>query len=245
MAPILHRQYRIKDVDMLIAASTITDAAISHKIFLQSNRATWADPFFDDLKNDIDTAIQTHLGLDAAKDLRLATITINEIQTNAINDLALVKVQISEDFKDNPIRRTEILNELGFNTFLKSAQRKDQEALINLLFQFKTNLSISLRTEIVTKGTADALLTKIVNYANNLKSADITQENTKGIKKVITVEAITDFNAIYNRVISVSKIASKLFKEAPAIQQQFTFKRVARNINTYKSNSNPNTPPNP
>ena len=83
--------------------------------------------------------------MDAAKDLRLATITINEIQTNAINDLALVKVQISEDFKDNPIRRTEILNELGFNTFLKSAQRKDQEALINLLFQFKTNLSPTLR----------------------------------------------------------------------------------------------------
>lgn len=245
MVPILQRQYRIKDVDMLIAASTITDAAISHKVFLQSNRANWADPFFDDLKNDIDTAIQTHLGLDTAKDLRLATITINEIQTNAINDLAFVKVQISEDFKDNPIRRTEILNELGFNTFLKSAQRKDQEALINLLFQFKTNLSPTLRAEIVTKGTADALLTKIVNYANNLKSADITQESNKGIKKVITVEAITDFNAIYNRVISVSKIASKLFKDAPAIQQQFTFKRVARNINAYKSNSNPHTPPNP
>lgn len=245
MVPILQRQYRIKDVDMLIAASTITDAAISHKVFLQSNRATWADPFFDDLKNDIDTAIQTHLGLDTAKDLRLATITINEIQTNAINDLAFVKVQISEDFKDNPIRRTEILNELGFNAFLKSAQRKDQEALINLLFQFKTNLSPTLRAEIVTRGTADALLTKIVNYANNLKSADITQESNKGIKKVITVEAITDFNAIYNRVISVSKIASKLFKDAPAIQQQFTFKRVARNINAYKSNSNPHTPPNP
>ncbi len=243
MVPILQRQYRIKDVDMLIAASTITDTAISHKGFLQANRSTWADPFFDNLKNDIDTAIQTHLGVDAAKDLRLATITINEIQTNAIYDLALVKVQINEDFKDNPIRRTEILNELGFNTFLKSAQRKDQEALINLLFQFKTNLSPTLRAEIVTKGTADALLTKIVNYANNLKSADITQESNKGIKKVITMEAITDFNAIYNRVISVSKIASKLFKEAPAIQQQFTFKRVARNINAHKSNSNPHTPP--
>ena len=245
MVPLLRRQYRIKDVDMLIVASTISDAAIAHKSILQANRSTWADPFFDDLKNDIDTAIQTHLGVDATKDLRLATIAINQLQTTAIYDLALLKVQISEDFKDNPIRKVEILNELGFTTFLKSAQRKDQEALINLLFQFKTNLSPSLRNEIVTKGTADTLLTKIINYADNLKSADIIQEGTKGTKKVITFEAITDFNAIYNRVISVAKIASKIFKESPAIQQQFTFKRVARNINAYKSNTNPHTPPTP
>lgn len=243
MAPIIQRIYSSKDVDMLIAASSIADTAITNKDFLQSNRSIWADPFFDDLKNDIDVAIQTHLGLDNAKDLRLASIAIKGIHSAAINDLALVKVQINEDFKDNKVRRTEILNELGFTAYLKPARRNDQEALINLLYQFKSNLTPALRTEIVSKGTADDLLTQIVTYADNLKEADITQEDSKGIRKVNTVEAITDFNAIYSRVISVSKIASKLFKGSPAIQQQFSFYRIIKTMNRSKPNPNPPIPP--
>ena len=239
MSPIVQRMYKSKDVDMLIAASSIADTAINHKTFLQANRSIWTDSFFDDLKNDIDSAIQSHLGMDNAKNLRLATIAVKEIQANAMIDLALVKVQIDEDFKNNKVRRAEILNELGFTTFYKSARTRDQEALVNLLYQFKTNLTPTLRAEIIAKGTADALLTKIINHANNLKDADVNQEGSKGIRKVNTVEAITDFNDIYNRVISISKIASKLFKSTPAIQQQFSFYRIAKAMNRYKSNPNP------
>ncbi len=243
MTQIVHRIYSAKDVDMLIAASSIADTAITNKTFLQSNRSIWADSFFDDLKNDIDSAIQTHLGIDNAKDLRLASIAIKGLHFDAMKDLALVKVQIDEDFKDNKAKRTEILNELGFTAYLKLARNYDQEALINLLYQFKANLTPALRTEIVTKGTADDLLTRVVTYADNVKDADVTQENNKGIRKVNTVEAVTDFNDIYNRVMTVSKIASKLFKGSPAIQQQFSFYRIIKTMNRNKTNPNPPVPP--
>jgi len=238
----LQRGYKAKDVDMLIAAATITDSAIANKTFLQSKRSTWADPFFDDLKTEIDKAIQTHLGVDSAKDLRQATQVVIAIQASAIKDLAEVKVQLVEDFKDNPSHQTEILNQLGFTSYHKVAQKGDQEAVINLLFQFKTNIE-PLRAEIVAKGTPDAILDKIIGYADQLKSADITQEGSKGTRKVITEEAVTEFNRIYNKVISVAKISTKFYKDSPAQKSQFSFNKVTKSLNLAKS-STP-TPPIP
>ena len=148
------RHYNTKDVDMLVSASTIIESAIANKTFLQSKRSTWADPFFDDLKTKINTAIQTYLGIDSAKDLRQSTQAILNIQTQALTDLAEAKVQITEDFKNNPPKQTEILTQLGFTSYHKPSQRGDQEALINLLFQFKTNLTETLKTEIAAAGTA-------------------------------------------------------------------------------------------
>jgi hypothetical protein len=52
--------------------------------------------------------------------------------------------------------------------------------LVNLLFQFKTNFSPTLNTEIVTKGIAQATIDTIIGYANTLKEANISQETYKG-----------------------------------------------------------------
>lgn len=240
MTTTLQRAYKAKDVDMLITAATITQAAIANKDFIISKRTTWADPFFGDLQIEIDKAIQNYLGVNSAKALREATQLVYALQTAAIKDLAEVKIQLVEDFKDNALRQTEILNQLGFITYHKAAQKGDQEALINLLFQFKTNLE-PLRTEIVTKGTPDAILVKIITYADQLKAANIAQEGNKGTRKVITAEAVTEFNRIYNKVISVAKISSKFYKDVPALKDQFSFDKVTKSLNRTKK-SIPTTP---
>ena len=146
-------------------------------------RSTWADPFFTNLKTRIDTAVQTFLGVDSAKNLRQATQVVIGLQKNAILDLAEFKIQVVEDFKSDKIRRDEILNQLGFTSYHKGAQKGDQEALINLLFQFKTNMVAALKTEITAKGTAATLIDRIITYANTLKNADVTQETFKGTRK--------------------------------------------------------------
>ena len=109
------RNYKCKDVEMLITAATINDSAIKNKTFLQSKRANWADPFFEDFKEEIDKTIEDYLGLDSAKQLRDSTKIVLEIQANAMKDLAELKTQIEADFKSNPVQRTEILTTLGFN----------------------------------------------------------------------------------------------------------------------------------
>jgi hypothetical protein len=242
MTSTVQRVYKTKDVDMLIAVSAIVQSSIANKAFLQTKRSTWADPFFEDLQTEIDKAIQIHLGIDNAKELRQATQVVLNIQTNAIKDLAEFKVQLIEDFKQDTIVQNEILMQLGFTSYHKAAQKGDQEALINLLYQFKTNLTPALRTQIVTAGTADSIINTIIGYADTLKSANVIQEGTKGTRKEITAQATNEFNTIYNKVISVSKIAAKFFKDNKALREQFSFNKVSKTLNASRKSSLPPAP---
>ena len=228
------RNYKCKDVEMLITAATINDSAIKNKTFLQSKRANWADPFFEDFKDQIDQTIEDYLGLDSAKQLRDSTKIVLEIQANAMKDLAELKTQIDADFKSNPSQRTEILTTLGFNTYYTAVKNKDQEALVNLLFQFKTNLTPEVRTKIIDQGTAPATLDTIILYAEELKNANITQEGNKGARKEITAEAVTAFNAIYDKVINIAVISAKYYKDKPELNDQFSFTKVKNKLNLTK-----------
>lgn len=228
----ISRKYKTKDVEMLTATATIIESAIANKTFLQSKRTTWADPFFQNLKTQIQATTDTYLGKDAAKQLREATQIVLNIQTQALNDLAEFKVQIEQDFKTNPTQKTEILTNLGFTSYHKASQKGDQEALVNLLFQFKTNMTTILNTEITSKGTAQATIDNLIGYANTLKDANISQETYKGTRKEITDEAINAFNQIYDQVISIAKISSNFYKNDKPKQQQFSFAKVAATLNS-------------
>lgn len=236
---IVNRLYRSKDVDMLSTSATITETAIGKKEFLQKKRPIWADPFFENLKKRIETATQTYLGVDSAKDMRNATQKITLIQANALKDLAEGKVQISEDFKDDKVRRDELLRQLGFTGFLVPARRKDQEALIQLLYQFKTNLTPDIKKEITAKGTDPAILDAITGYADDLKNTNINQETFKGLRKEISNEAVQEFNSIYEAVISICKIAANFYKEQPVVKDQFNFTKVNKALNNLRSNIPP------
>ena len=233
------RIYKGKDVEMLVTIDTIIDAAIANLDFLVSKRSTWKDPYLPDLKRAIDQAVQEHLGQDNAKALRNATLEVLAIQTPALKDLAEVKVQIESDFNKNPTLKKEILNTLGFTPFYSKTKTKDQEALISLLYQFKTNLTPDLKGQIVTKGTAEEQLDKIASYADDLKNKNVLQESKKGTKKEITEEAIIAFNAVYNEAIAVAKISAKFFKDRPTIQEQFSYTKVKNNLNNTKPKPDP------
>ena len=228
------RIYKTKDVDMLLTIETIIDSAIANKTFLQTKRSNWADPYFDNIKKEINTIIQENLGIDSAKELRQATMAVKTIQANALTDLAEIKVQIEQDFKAQPDRKSEILNQLGFTSYYTQATTRDQEGLINLLFQYNTNLTPTLKAEIVAKGTAAAALDAINTYAQTLKDADVFQEGTKGTKKEITSETIQIFNNIYSTVLSIAVISAKFFKTDTAKKDQFSFAKVSKTLNKPK-----------
>ena len=234
MATKIKRKYNNKDIEMLTATSTIIENAIANKTFLQSKRSTWANAFFEDLKTQIENIIETYLGKDAAKQMRDATQIVLGIQKQALIDLAEFKVQVEEDFKESSTQKTEILKNLGFADYHKIAQKGDQEGLVNLLFQFKTNMTAILKAEIVSKGTAEITINIIVSYAEVLKNANIDQETFKGTRKEITDEAIIAFNDIYDRVTSIAKISSNFYKTDKTKQQQFSYSKVSANLNNQK-----------
>ena len=232
------RIYKVKDVEMLIATATIIENAIANRTFLETKRSTWASPFFDDLKTKIKTTTETYLGKDAAQQMRQSTLVVLGIQKQALTDLAEFKVQVEQDFKSNPIQKTEILTQLGFTTFHKLAQKGDQEGLVSLLFQFKTNINPTLNTEIVAKGIAQITIDNIIGYANTLKDANITQETYKGTRKEITDEAIRAFNLIYDQVISIAKISSNFYKNEKPKQELFSFAKVRATLNSQSTSIN-------
>ena len=237
MPTTITRLYNTKDVDMLTATATIIENAIANKTFLQSKRSTWADPFFDKLKTQIQTTTETFLGVDAALQMRQATQIVLTIQDQALIQLAEFKVQVDQDFKNTPTLKTEILNQLGFTTYHKPAQKRDQEALVNLLYQFKTNLTPALNNDIVSKGTAQPTIDNIISYATTLKDANITQEIFKGTRITITDEAITAFNQVYNETISIATIASNFYKNDKTRKQLFNFAKISATINSQSPTS--------
>jgi hypothetical protein len=241
MSATITRNYKKKDVEMLTASEIVIENAIANKVFLQSKRTIWADPFFQDLKTKINNVSNTYLGTDAAKEMRQSTQILLEIQKNALTDLAEFKVQVEEDFKKDQVQNNEIMIQLGFTNYYKLAQKKDQEGLVNLLFQFKKNLTPTLGDLITKKGTSQTIINSIIGYADTLRDANIDQETFKGTRTEITDEAIIAFNEVYDDVISIAKIANKFFKSNKAKQELFSFTKVANTLNS--SNLNKKTPP--
>lgn len=228
------RHYNVKDVDMVIAASAIVQNAILKKGFLQTKRSSWAGNYLENLDAEIDTATSDYLGADNAKQLRDATIELYAVQQRAYALASEIKVQIEVDF---PETKKEILNTLGYASHYKASSRKDQEALINLLFHFKTNLTPALKQQMIDNGTIEADINEMIAIAQTLKVTDTAQEMKKSHRPLITEEAVIAFNQIYDKAIAVGKIASKFYKGNKTHQALFSFSKLSKTINITKTAS--------
>jgi hypothetical protein len=219
----LKRIYSVKDVNMLAACAIIISQALKHQVFLVAKRPKWAAPFLSNLEIRIKDAFTNILGIDNAKDIRNATQILLAIQKKALHDLSEFKVQLEADFKNNKSRLGEILVNLGFIQHYKQVQQKDQQATVDLLFQFKLNMNAALQTEITKAGTPAILITAITDYADELKDSNVVQETSKGSRKEISQASVAELNSIYSEVIHVAKISANFFKEDKAVQSQFFF----------------------
>jgi hypothetical protein len=226
-----NRNYNYSDVDMALAAKTIAGNFKINLSELSTLRTNWTAEYADDLESRIDSAIENHLGIDPKKELRDATNTLTGIITPAKRDLSAFKIQVDEDFKNDASKQKEILKNLGFTKNLRAIQKGDQEALIELLYTFKTNMIDTLKQEITDKGMNPALIENLIGYADAVKTANVTQESLKETTKDISLEVANVFNAIYDEIIGICKIASNYYQYEPIKKEQFTFSKVISNMN--------------
>ena len=182
----------------------------------------------------ISNAIDNYLGIDAKKDLRKATGDLLNKTGPAKRDLSFFKTQVDTDFRDEPAKRKEFLNTLGFTKYLKAVQNENQEALIKLLYAFKTNMTDELKLEISSKGMNPVLIDNIMGYAPTVKIANVSQETFKGTTKEITKEVTDMFNGIYKEIIGICKTAADYYQFEPLKKALFTFSKVVKNMNAGK-----------
>jgi hypothetical protein len=218
------RNYSYKDVVMLMAAKTILQSMQANLGELSTARSTWTDAYLLELIRKIDLAIETYLGLDKAQSLREATTLLNQIMKPALRDLGFLKTQVEVDFNE---RAAEILKTLGIDKNLKNMK---QEALIEVLYSFRKGMTDSLKSEITGKGTNPALIETLVGYASQLQEANVNQEGLKSTTKEVSKEGIDAFNAIYDEVIGISKIAAKYYETDKLKKDQFTFSKVVKRM---------------
>ena len=225
-----NRNYSYKDVDMLLTSKTIAGNFKSNIAELSAVRSDWTEEYATNLVSRIDQTIETHLGIDAKKELRDATSGLSAIQISAKRDLSFFKTQIDEDFKAEPATRDEILNTLGFSKHLRGVQKGNQESLVQLLYTFKKNMTDSIRNQVTEKGLSDTLIGNIVGYAVVFMDANSGQESLKLSTKEITKEVVDVFNGIYDEIIGICKKVSSYYQYDAVKKELFTFSKVIGNL---------------
>jgi len=221
------RQYKVKDVEMLLASKTIATNLTEHLDELSMARSNWTDKYAAALEMRIDEAIEKYLGLDKKKTLRDASSRLSSIQNPAMRDLSFLKTQIEVDFDEEA---KEILKNLGFEKHLRTVQKGNQEALIQMLYAFRKGMSDNLKKQIVAKGTNPALIERIISYADQLKEANVSQESLKESTKILSEEAVLVFNSIYEEIVGICKIASSFYLYEPLKKEQFVFSKAIANM---------------
>ena len=237
------RKYKGKDTEMLIVLSIIVGFVLDNIIFLSTKRSNWNKKFFDDLSASIDALVKKHTGYDSALALRNATTNLMKIYKPAYQSLSEFKVQVEEDFKKDKPFLNELLLSLGFSNFFKGAQDGDQEAMIQLLYRFSTNITPAQKTAIIAKGMMPQLITDIMGYADTLTKANISQEQIKGSRTENTGNRIIELNNKYDEVEGICKIIRRFYTGQPLMLQLYSYSKVLKGLNAQGGQNPPPPPP--
>jgi hypothetical protein len=238
----LTRSYSAKDAVMLTALSVILKNAEDNLTELTAENDNWNATLVSTLKARVDKDFTDILGIDPKKDQRAATATVKAIQIAALPLLSTVSLRMGVAIKD-AVRRTELLNQLGFTAFAKKAQAKDQIALIELLAQFKTNLTVEVKAEITaSKDIKATVIDSIIGYANTFSNENITQETYKSNSKNITAEGVAALNATYTAVVTeFAKLVQDFYKKKKSAKKDlFSFSAIKKAV---QNSGNGGTPP--
>lgn len=224
------RKFKGKSIDMLMACSTLMEHVIENQSTLIERRPDWADPYFPDLQTRIHKAFSDIIGVSSVETLKNATRNLTSVQQNALKALGDFNIQLDVAYHDDKNRLKALRALLGMEAWYLKAMRKNQEALIQLLYTFKSNLSDEIKTELSSKGVPEALMTSIADAADPMKAANVSQEQAKGGRKEITQAGVDELNAIYRSVIGIAKIASRFFLDDPVKKELFSYAKVLRQL---------------
>ncbi len=220
------RVYHYPDVTMLLACETICSTLHQNIGDLSVIRQNWSNEYVTDLHERIDYCIDHFLAIDPNKELRHATALFMSIQEPALRDVHYLKKQLETDFRENKNLLKDILNLLGYNSYLDETFDKDQKNLIQLLATFKKGLTETIRQLIIEKGVSPLLIERILGYYEDLKFKDITLTSREIRQNELSPEAIPIFNSIYTEVMGICKVATCYFHFDALKKEQFSFHKI-------------------
>ena len=224
------RNYNSKDVDMLVASNVVLENFKKHKATLVSRRKVWEDPFEDNLKQQIDEALEV-LGVNTRAPQTASTQELLALQEEALSDLATFRIIVEVDFQDQLDKLKQMMDLLGDNRFYKDVTKANQESLVQLLTAFKNNMTEELKGELTQAGMEAALIDRISALRDPISEANIRQEALKSTQPNETAVNVETLNNIYKQVIGICKIAPRLLPDVPSAEADFSFRRILNRLN--------------
>ena len=226
------RAYRCADVDMLMTLLIILGYMSDKLAKIIAERPDITQTIIDDHKTEINNTLVSDLGLNPIGDLVAQTYVLIVIFKNAKKKLSFFKKQVDAQYAETKGKLNKILSDLGFNTYWKKAQKGDQLAMINLLYQFNDNMDSTKIAELTSDGIQLNLINTINGYVNSLQQENIKQESLKLAIQSITQNTIVKFNHIYHENIKLFKICRAIFvmNGDPVASNMFSFEHICENL---------------
>jgi hypothetical protein len=222
----MKKTYSYKSLPMLLTALVIIENMAFEKEAFAKENPKWADPFSANLQAQINLVLKEFFGINSREQLRETTKLVKNLQADAGDNLSMVKTQIERGFRKQKERASFLLEKLGYKEFWGKASHENQTELIGLLLKFSNNLTDEIRAELEQNSVNSNRISLIIDQANALKDANITQESLKGTSKIETEKAAAIFNEIYEQAMDICHVGKKLFKKDKAKKDMFVFRQL-------------------
>ena len=83
----------------------------------------------------------------------------------------------------------------------------------------------------IENGTIEADINALLAKANEIQAINTAQETNKANRPIQTEAELQAYNAIYDKVLSVSKMASRFYTGNATHQSLFSFSKISKTIN--------------
>ncbi len=231
----LNRNYNYKDLHMLLACKSVVKSFSSNINELSVVKPEWTSDFIQNLGWRVDSAIEKSIDSNDDQQIQETYSTLCDMCVPVIRDVSYFKQVVEGDFKKDVKKKKKILKDLGFTDYLNNAQKRDQEALINLLKSMEQNFDSKLRTEFENNGVDSRLIDKVEQYTTDFKGIQLPKHIFKNIVKNPKELHIKEFNEIYDIFNEICKVASNYYRFESEKQDMFMFKKIADNVWSIKA----------
>lgn len=181
------------------------------------------------LLKSCDHTMDNVLGKDFGQRRIDATNNLNKLVEPALNDISLLKTQIEVNFRNEPELCNKMLRALRLTNNYAGVRKGKQTTLIETLIAFKDNADEYTKV-FDEKGISLETGTKLAKYADVVRDAETLQEELKNSTPLLTDQTLDQMNDIYDEVISICKIARKIYHDDSLVRKQFTYSHVYKTM---------------
>ncbi len=207
------RTYPGKEVNVILLGDMVLQYAREDQDELSAIDPDINEASLNRLDADLDTASTQYLGFKSTDDLKQATRVFTGIQGDALTKLGIVKRRIQSKFRRNEADRTFLLDMLGFTELFDEARYNgSQSTLVDLLYTYQAKLP-EARTLLSSKNIPLTIINAPSLLADNLRSANVTQDTFKISGQEFTGEKRVFFNSIWDRILEITDAGKEQFAD--------------------------------